>query len=178
MVAVNSGYPKQVETVVALLSGEPLRVRSVCRDDEHRLAEMAGSMTPEDLRPRFFTAHRPLSAASLAQLARLDSMQDVILVAEAAKTNEFLGAAVSRTDADNRDAEFAVIVRGDWKGRGVGWMLMQQLVDMVRASGVGALSGLVLRANTNMLQFCRDLGFAISASADDPLSVQASLKFH
>ena len=68
-------------------------------------------------------------------------------------------------------------MRSDWKGRGVGWMLMQQLVDLVRASGVGAL-WLVLRANTNMLQFCRDLGFAISATADDPLSVQASLKFH
>jgi acetyltransferase len=178
MVAVNTGYQKRIETVVALLSGEPLRVRSIRQDDESRLAEMAGSMTQEDLRPRFFTARRPLSAERLAQLAWLDSMQGVVLVAEAAKTGELLGIALSRASADNRDAEFAVIVRSDWKGRGVGWMLMQQLVDAVGASGVATLSGLVLRANTNMLQFCRDLGFAISANADDPMSVEASLKFH
>ncbi|HWE73424.1 MAG TPA: GNAT family N-acetyltransferase [Stellaceae bacterium] len=135
-------------------------------------------MTEEDLRPRFFTSRRPLSAESLAQLPQLDNERDIVLVAEAVKTSEMLGAAVSRATADRRDAEFAIIVRSDWKGRGVGWMLMQQLVDSVRGSGVGSLSGSVLRGNTTLLQFCRELDFALSDRADDPLSVRATLKFH
>src|ERR1700743_2888482 len=111
MVAVNIGYPKQVETVVALLSGEPLRVRPIRPDDKSRLAAMAASMTPEDLRPRFFTAPQPLGAACLAQLAGLEGAEDIVLVAEAAKTGEILGTALSRITVDKHRAEFAVIVR-------------------------------------------------------------------
>jgi acetyltransferase len=135
-------------------------------------------MTPEDLRPRFFTARQALSAEHLARLAWLDAAGDIVLIAQAVKTSEILGAALSRAAGDKRAAEFAVIVRSDWKGRGVGWLLMQHMVDAVRMSGVGLLSGLVLRANTNMLPFCRDLGFVFSDSAADPQSVQALLRFH
>jgi acetyltransferase len=152
-------------------------VRSVRPGDESRLAAIAASLTHEDLRPRFFTAQQLLSAERLAQLARLDTAQDIALVAEAAKTSELLGVALSRAISDGRSAEFALIVRSDWKGRGVGWMLMQQLVDAVRISGIETLSGAVPCANTNMVQFCRDHGFTFSAHAGDPQSVNAAVTF-
>ena len=163
--------------IVALPSGEPLRIRPIRPDDAGGLAAMWAQMAAEDLRPRFFSAGQALSPERLAQLTRLDAAREFVLIAEPVKGNDILGVALFRTAADRGDAEFAVIVRSDWKGRGIGWMLMQRLVDAARERDIGALSGAVLRANTNMLQFCRDLGFAIVDEAGDPLTVHAALTF-
>ncbi len=163
--------------IVALPSGEPLRIRPIGPGDAGGLAAMWAQMAAEDLRPRFFSAGQVLSPERLAQLTRLDAAREFALIAEPVKGDDILGVALFRTAADQGDAEFAVIVRSDWKGRGIGWLLMQRLVDAARERDVGALSGAVLRANTNILQFCRDLGFAIGDDVDDPLTVRASLTF-
>jgi acetyltransferase len=67
------------------------------------------------------------------------------------------------------------MVRSDWKGHGVGWMLMKRLVDIARERGLARLTGIVLKENTNMLKFCRDLGFSIGHNPNDPATVTASL---
>jgi acetyltransferase len=52
---------------------------------------------------------------------------------------------------------------------------MKRLVDVARQHGIKKLTGLVLTENTNMLTFCRDLGFSISRNIDDPMTMIASL---
>jgi acetyltransferase len=68
-------------------------------------------------------------------------------------------------DPDNGQAEYAVEVRSDWKGRGLGYLLMTRLIDVARQRRIGELVGEVLRQNTAMLQMCRALGFTISVDA-------------
>jgi acetyltransferase len=167
-------YPKEFETVLALPSGKPLRVRPIKPDDESLLVDMAARMNPDDLRLRFFGTPRALSHELAARLSAIDYATDMALIAQSMTSDEILGVARYFADADKGDAEFAVMVRSDWHGRGVGWLLMEKLVAVARARGIGSLTGLVLRANTNMLAFCRDLGFTITANPDDPLTVHAS----
>ena len=64
-------------------------------------------------------------------------------------------------------AEYAVAVRSDWKGRGVGYVLMARLIEIARQYGIGELVGEVLRENEPMLAMCRELGFAIRADPND-----------
>lgn len=71
-------------------------------------------------------------------------------------------------DPDYVNAEFAIIVRSDLKGLGIGWELMQHLIQYADAEGLRALQGNVLAANTRMLRISRDLGFEIAADPDDP----------
>jgi acetyltransferase len=71
-------------------------------------------------------------------------------------------------DPDNRQAEYAVEVRSDWKGRGLGYLLMTRLIEIARQRHIGELVGEVLRENTAMLQMCRALDFMIGADAKDP----------
>jgi acetyltransferase len=61
--------------------------------------------------------------------------------------------------------EYAVLVRSDLKGRGLGWLLMQTLIEYARSEGLRRLEGQVLKENTTMLTMCRELGFAV---ASDP----------
>lgn len=172
---VSASYPAELETVASLPSGTLVRIRPIKPEDEPLLIDMAARMDPEDLRLRFFGTLRALSHELAARLSTLDYGREMALIAQPMTSDEILGVARYSADADKRDAEFAVMVRSDWHGRGVGWLLMEKLVEAARARGIGALTGLVLRVNTNMLVFCRDLGFTITANPDDPLTVNASI---
>jgi acetyltransferase len=70
-------------------------------------------------------------------------------------------------DANNERAEYAVMVRTDWKGRGLGYALMNRLIEHARACGLDALFGEVLSENRPMLKMCRELDFKVVPSKDD-----------
>ena len=58
-----------------------------------------------------------------------------------------------------------MLVRSDLKGRGLGWLLMQRVIEWARGTGLERIHGQVLAYNTTMLRMCGELGFDI---ADDP----------
>ena len=70
-------------------------------------------------------------------------------------------------DAAYERGEYAVLVRSDLKSRGLGWLLMQMIVDYARAEGIRVIEGQVLRENTNMLNMCRELGFEIASDPEE-----------
>jgi acetyltransferase len=86
-----------------------------------------------------------------------------------------LGVARLAADPDYTRAEFAVLVRSDLKGRGLGWLLMQHLVAYARDEGLGTLFGEILAANTTMITMCRKLGFEVVADPEDPTMRHATL---
>ncbi len=65
-------------------------------------------------------------------------------------------------------AEYAVLVCSDLKGRGLGWVLMQFLLEYARAEGLQVIEGQVLAENTAMLAMCKELGFEIAPDPDEP----------
>jgi acetyltransferase len=78
-------------------------------------------------------------------------------------------------DPDRDHAEYAVTVRSDWKGRGLGWALMRKMIDYARAKGIRELFGYVLRENETMLAMSRELGFTVSGSDEGPGVMRVSL---
>ncbi len=70
-------------------------------------------------------------------------------------------------DPDYVKAEYAVLVRSDLKGKGLGWQLMQQIIDYARAEGLQELFGSVLAENGTMLRMAQELGFRIEVDHDD-----------
>ena len=60
------------------------------------------------------------------------------------------------------------MVRSDLKGHGLGWLLMQHIIDYARSKKLATVHGQVLAENLTMLQMCRDLGFGIADDAGEP----------
>jgi GNAT superfamily N-acetyltransferase len=60
-----------------------------------------------------------------------------------------------------------VLVRSDIQGRGLGWLLIQTILDYARAEGLKLIDGQVLAENTTMLKMCKEFGFAITPNAED-----------
>jgi acetyltransferase len=73
-------------------------------------------------------------------------------------------------------AEYAILVRSDLKGRGLGWRLMNRLIDYAKHEGLRELSGAVLAGNTTMVDMCRRLGFKVASDPDDPAVHQVTLQ--
>jgi acetyltransferase len=161
-----SPYPKELEGMAALRDGTALRLRPIRPEDEPLLHDLAAHMTPEDLRLRFFTPMRGLSHRLAARLSQIDYDREMALVALAAGDDSALGVARYSADPDNARAEYAIGLRSDWKGRGLGYLLLTRLIAVARARGVGEFAGIVLRENRAMLQMARELGFALAPDPD------------
>jgi acetyltransferase len=159
-------YPKELVTTERLRDGTEVEVRPAQPEDEPLLHDLAAHMSPEDLRLRFFTPLRGLSHAVAARLTQIDYDREMALLAT--QGGAALGIAHFFADPDRLSAEYAIAVRSDWQGRGVGYLLMQRLVAVARQWVVGELVGEVLRENRPMLAMCSELGFAVSADPADP----------
>ena len=129
-------------------------------------------MDHRDLRLRFFTPL--LTHAVAARLPQLDYDRELAILAESDGME--LGVAHFFAGPDKQRAEYAIAVRSDWKGRGVGYLLMTRLIDIARRRGIGEIVGEVMPENTPTLRMYRELDFTIGPAPTDPSVMQARKK--
>ena len=172
-----SSQAKQPQSAEKLPDGTVIRLRLIRPEDEPLLQDLAANMSPEDLRLRFFAAMRGLSHQLAARLSHIDYDRDAAVLAFAEGAEEVLGVARFSADPDDRAAEFAIAVRSDWKGHGLGYLLMARLIQLARQRGIDGLVGEVLPENAAMLQLCREFGFTITIDPRDPTLRLASKTF-
>jgi len=161
-------YPKEWERHAALLDGTPLLLRPIRPEDEPLYPSFLRQVTPEDLRLRFFAPIKEFSHPFIARFTQIDYARAMAFVALEPKSGEILGVGRLHLLTHSDIAEYAVLVRSDLKGRGLGWLLMQMLIEYATAEGIATLQGEVLTENATMLRMCGELGFAISESPADP----------
>jgi len=68
-------------------------------------------------------------------------------------------------DANHEHGEYAVLLRSDLKGQGLGWKLMKYMIEFARQEGIKSVEGQVMNENGPMLTMCQALGFRLE---DDP----------
>ena len=93
------------------------------------------------------------------------------------KAGEMLGMVHLHVDANYEVGEFAILVRSDLKGRGLGWKLMKLMLDYGREEKLRRVTGQVLRENRTMLSMCSELGFTIEDIEGVPEAVAVTLVF-
>lgn len=160
-------YPNQWETHVEAPAGQTIFIRPIKPTDELLYDKFLANITAEDLRFRFLSPRKEFSHSFIARFTQIDYARAMAFVALSADEGELLGVARLAADPDYTRAEYAVIVRSDLKGQGLGWALMRHLISYAEAEGLRELDGDVLAANERMLQMCRDLGFDIAPDPDD-----------
>jgi acetyltransferase len=168
-------YPKEWERHAALPDGRAVFVRPVQPEDERLYTDFIPRITPEDLRLRFFAPMKEFSHAFIARMTHLDYERAMAFIALDEATGEMLGVVRLHTTAHDKAGEFAILVRSDLKGHGLGWLLMQTLIDYAQAGRFRRIEGQVLRGNTNMLTMCRELGFTRRPDPQDGEIVEVVL---
>ncbi|HXP78071.1 MAG TPA: bifunctional acetate--CoA ligase family protein/GNAT family N-acetyltransferase [Stellaceae bacterium] len=160
-------YPKELEGEAVLQDGTSVHLRPVRPEDEPGIVDLVAHQSPEDLRMRFFTSMRGISHELAARLTQIDYDREVALVAEPPERGVLWGVGRFAADPDNIRGEYAVAVRTDIKGRGLGYLLMTRLLEIAKARGLSEIFGEVLRENGPMLKMARELGFTVAPHPDE-----------
>jgi acetyltransferase len=161
-------YPKEWERRTELRDGTKILVRPVRPEDEPLYGPFFAAVTQEDLRLRFFAPVKEFGHTFIARFTQIDYARAMAFIALEQSSGKMLGVVRLHADANYERGEYAILVRSDLKGRGLGYMLMQMIIEYARAEDLKAIEGQVLAENTAMLAMCRELGFNIAADPADP----------
>jgi len=129
----------------------------------------------EDIRLRFMAPRKHFPDELGLRLSTLDYDREMAFVALTPE-GELAGVSRMICDPDHRTAEYALLVRSNLAGQGLGTALMTLLIDYARADGLERLDGPVLRENHAMLGLVAGrLGFERDPDPDDPAIVHTWL---
>jgi acetyltransferase len=163
-------YPRELEEHAVLRDGRDVLLRPIRPEDEPAHFEFFKHLSPEDLRYRFFGVVSSLSHAEMAKLTQIDYEREMAFIATAPGQDGkpvTLGVVRASTRPDNATAEFAVIVRSDQKGAGLGRTLMEKIIRYCRGRGTRELTGQALMENGGMQGLAEKLGFSVVRNYDD-----------
>lgn len=159
---------------LVLADGREALLRALRPEDDALYPEFDTHVTDEDRRLRFLVALREIPQNQIFRLTHFDRRHARAYAAIEPGTGRLLGVGrIHQLSSD--EGEYAVLVRSDLKGFGLGHALMDAVLEGARELGLRSVLGLILRENRNMIALCRELGFTFSASSEANL-VEARLR--
>lgn len=160
-------YPLQWERHLVLGNGWRVFARPIRPDDEPLFLRLLQHVSAEDLRLRFFNSVKEFTHPFLAQLTQIDYARAMAFIAFDEANGEALGVVRVYSDSIGDSGEYAILLRSDLKGHGLGWSLMKMIIEYSKAKGLKWIVGQILQENAVMLSMCRELGFKVKTDADD-----------
>ena len=160
-------YPAEWAKDVSI-KGNDIHIRPIKPTDIEFYPEFLARISPDDIRLRFLAPRKYFPDEMLKRLTQLDYDRDMAFVALDRKTGALAGVGRLSGDPDRRVAEYALVVRTDLQGHGLGWALLQHIIGYARAEGIGRIEGIVLNENDAMLTMCREFGFSVRHDPDQP----------
>ena len=111
------------------------RIRPIKPGDVELYPDFLAKVSPEDIRLRFLSPRKSFDDHMLKRLTQLDYDRDMAFVALEPETGKLAGVGRLSCDPDRAVAEYALLVRTDLQGHGLGWALLKQIVDYATVGG-------------------------------------------
>ncbi len=159
--------------------GRHLLMRPISPKDAEPIRQAFMLLSPEEVRMRFLHPMKEISHEMVNRFTRIDPDSEFALVlAEPLPPGEALVGCVGRLSIEKstNKAEFAVLVSHFLVGKGLGRLLMNQLIAWGKGRGLAEIYGDVLNENSAMLTLADSLGFKREMQMDDPGIVRVRLK--
>ncbi|MEJ2410472.1 MAG: GNAT family N-acetyltransferase [Novosphingobium sp.] len=150
-------------------TGINLTVRPASKSDEPALGAFFDAVSDDDRRFRFLSASEHVSHEQMAPLLKADHFQSESFLAF--DDGELVASALLACDAGLDTGEIAVSVRSDYKGKGVGWALLDFLAGEAQERGVRRVISIESRDNHAAIELEREKGFVPEPFDHDPTLV-------
>jgi RimJ/RimL family protein N-acetyltransferase len=162
-------YPRELEHPVVLGDGAYLRIRPIRPDDEPRLVDLYGRLSEHTAYQRFFTLMRRLPPSWFHFFANVDYRRRLALVAErdTATGSELVGVGRYEPSDEEGVAEVALVVQDGWQGRGLGTVLLDDVLTAAQARGIRRFRAYVLAENERMLRLLAIRATALERKIED-----------
>ena len=145
---------------VVLRDGPTVRLRPIESDDAEALTSLYERLSPETAYQRFFTVMRRLPPDWARLLASVDHDRRMAIVA-VGPGEGLVGVARYAWDPAAQEAEIALVVQDGWQGRGLGTILLRELLAYAEARGIRRFRAYVLADNQRMLKLVSRVGAII-----------------
>jgi RimJ/RimL family protein N-acetyltransferase len=139
---------------VVLRDGGPATLRDIRPEDEPALTALYERLSPQTAYQRFFTVMRRLPPDWAHILANVDYHRRMAIVA-LAPDGILIGVARYVYDERVDEAEIAIVIEDKWQGRGLGTLLLGELIAYAKAKGIRRFRAYVLADNGRMLKLIR-----------------------
>lgn len=163
-------YPTELEESAWLKDQSHVLLRPIRPEDEPAHKQFVRQVSDEDRYKRFFADVGELGHEELARMTQIDYDREMAFVAvgqDGPFSQQILGVVRAIASPDQSDAEFAILVRSDLKGLGLGKLMMEKIVRYARERGIGQLSGMTMPSNRGMINLAKRLGFKIDIQLED-----------
>lgn len=147
--------------------GLELNVRPASSADEQAITSLLGNASPEDLRFRFLSAVGKPGHGLSKSLLDVDHERTENLLAFDAHDGTLVASAMIAADEKKEDAEVAVMVRSDLKGRGAGWSMLDHCCEFAKQHGYKRIHSVELGANRRAIALEEEMGFAAGPCPGD-----------
>ncbi len=164
-------------TQLSTRSGITLNVRPATAADEAALAAFFDAVSDEDRRFRFLAAADHVSHEQLLPLIQADHYQSESFLAFDSASGELVGSALLACDKVLDTGEIAVSIHRDYKGKGVGWALLDFLGSEAQRRGVRRVIAIESRDNHAAIELEREKGFVPEPFEGEPTLVILSKTF-
>ncbi len=166
-------YPVQYIEEYKLHDGTGVEIRPIRPEDEPLIIEFTTSLSPSNLYLRYFHAVSVSSLISHEQLTRMsfvDYNREMSLVAlrpdpKTGRQQIIANGQLSKLHGSN-EAEFAIQVRDEYQGTGLGTELLTRLLEFARDEGIERVVAEIMPENTGMRRVCEKLGFQFERIPD------------
>jgi RimJ/RimL family protein N-acetyltransferase len=155
-----------------LRDGTPILVRSLRPTDAEELLRGFARLSDGSRRFRFLSPVHKLTQEQVRELTEVDQHDHVAIAARDESCPEHPGIGVARfvrLDQDPKVAEFAITVIDDYQHRGLGTLLLKQLLRAAQALRVRTLRGFLLADNLAMIQLLQKFGATLRRAWDNTL---------
>ena len=163
-------YPTELEEGAWLKDKSHVLLRPIRPEDEPAHKQFVRQVSDEDRYKRFFADVGELGHEELARMTQIDYDREMAFVAvgqDGPFSQQILGVVRAIASPDQSDAEFAILVRSDLKGLGLGKLMMEKIVRYAKERGIGQLSGMTMPSNRGMINLAKRLGFKIDIQLED-----------
>jgi GNAT superfamily N-acetyltransferase len=149
-------------------SGFEFTVRPATSLDEAILARFFAHVTPEDLRFRFLSAISTVGQSQTAAMADIDHNRTENFLAFVDDGSELIATAMLACDDKLETGEVAMVIRPEYKNRGVSWDLMSHVAEYARSKGLRTLQSIELRDHHEAIEMKREMRFSVGPYPGNP----------
>ncbi len=162
-------YPSYLISHYQLKDGTDIEIRPIRPEDAELEKEFIENLSPQSRYYRFMHTLKQVSPEMLVRFTQIDYHRELALVAIVRKEGRLIEIGVSRyaLNIDGNSCEFAVVVSDQWQHLGIGYILMEKLIEAARLKNISRMEGVILRDNQPMQRLARSLGFTITPHESD-----------
>ena len=140
-------YPVELEETIVLKDGSTALLRPILPEDEPIHADFISRVSKEDLYKRFFSDVGEFNHEALANLTQIDFDREIafVVIKEEQGAQSIIGVSRALINPENTDAEFAILIRSDLKGVGLGKVLMKKIIDYCQSKNTKQISRILMK---------------------------------